>query len=119
MSKCKQEKVKNGRIRCSLSSPGSKPEVFPLTFIKYHMKQEISTLFFIFSGFFAEKRQFPDDQHSKKEKPTPSGVVLLSYLPFAPAPDVIQKHQIVHVLQQKLLKKRHRTYLLSQSTVLL
>ena len=33
MSKCKQQKVKNGRIRCSLSSPGSKPEVFPLTFI--------------------------------------------------------------------------------------
>ena len=55
----------------------------------------------------------------KKEKPTPSGVVLLSYLPLAPAPDVIQKHQIVHVLQQKLLKKRHCTFLLSQSSALL
>ena len=69
--------------------------------------------FFIFQGFLSKSDSSPGAQYAKKEKPTPIGVVLLSYLPFAPAPDVIQKHQIVHVLQQKLLKKRHRTYLLS------
>lgn len=42
MSKCKQEKVKNGRIRCSLSSPGSKPEVFPLAFIRVKAGKKIS-----------------------------------------------------------------------------
>ena len=84
------------------------------------MKQEISTLFFVFSGFFVKKSGgSPMTNGLKKEKPTPGGVVLLSYLPFALAPDVIQKHQIVHVLQQKLLKKRHCIYLLSQSSALL
>ena len=44
MSKCKQQKVKNGRIRCSLSSPGSKPEVFPLTFITQVFYHSLSVL---------------------------------------------------------------------------
>ena len=56
-------------------------------------------MFFIFSRIFSKKSSFLMANGLKKEKPTPNGVVLLSYLPLAPAPDVIQKHQIIHVLQ--------------------
>ena len=61
MSKCKQQKVKNGRIRCSLSSPGSKPEVFPLTFIKGQYSSEIpwASIARNCAGFGAMSNEWP------------------------------------------------------------